>query len=103
MLIWDDKSEATVAQDGEVVFAGHIASRAQADRWHALGYDIPAAAGRYRDMIAAWDMTASEDAADQLMREFYASEAYLAVQSGVAMADPDYWRFASAPKHHEWA
>lgn len=92
-----------IGADGTTEIVGHIASREQAERWQAAGYNISMAVDRYVEMIARWEAAKDEDAADMMMRQFYAREAEIAANSGVPESDPDFWRFASAPKHHEWA
>lgn len=102
MRVWDRTEGTPVGPDGSAVVVGHIASEAQALRWHARGYDVPAAAGRYDAFIARWEAAAGETAADDMVRAFYREEAEIVRRAGLG-DDPDFWRLDAAPKHYEWA
>jgi hypothetical protein len=101
--IWDDTLDAPVGTDGRGALVGYLGSRDQAERWHAAGFGIPSAVDRYQAFTTAWDAAKSEERADAIVREFYQTEAARAGDVGITGADPDFWRFAAAPKHYEFA
>lgn len=101
--LWHDALDAPIASDGSAVLVGHIASRAQAERWQAKGYDIAQAVDRYRAFVAQWEAAADEAQADALVDAFYAAEAQALRGLGLDEADPDFYRVLAAAKHHEWA
>ena len=101
--VWSEIDRCPIGTDGVPEVVGHITSRDQAERWQAAGYDVAGAVDRYAALIKKWEAAHSEDVADAMMREFYDQESRRAVKSGVTADDPDFWRFATAPKRHEWA
>jgi hypothetical protein len=101
--IWDDAIDAPIGTDGRPALVGFLGSRGQAERWQALGFDIPQAVDRYNTFSLAWELAKTEAKADALVTAFYADERQFAILSGITEADPDFWRFAAAPKHYEFA
>lgn len=99
MRIWDDVKNRPVGSDGKPAFAGFIASRAQAERWHAYGYGIPALVDRFIAFQDAWWKRPDEDDRGGELRAFFEAEREAALSAGVPADDPDLWRLRLAPKH----
>lgn len=98
--IWDEETGPSVGRNGEAIFAGHIASRDQAERWHRSGYAVPEAADRFEEFGLLWDEFADNDpdAAFELVMKFYRDERAIATGAGLTN-DPDFWRLEVAPKY----
>lgn len=103
MKIWNDKLDAPVGTDGRAALVGFLGSRAQAERWQAMGFDIGKAVDRYQAFTASWEAAKSIQRADKIVAEYYQTEAAHAADAGITDADPDFWRFAAAPKHYDFA
>ena len=101
--VWHDTLDAPIASDGRAVLVGHIASREQAERWQAAGYDIAQAVDRYRAFLGDWEAAPDEAAADGIADTFHAAEADILRTFGIDESDPDFFRVLTAAKHHEWA
>lgn len=100
---WHDGFDCPVAINGQPAIVGHIATRAQAERWQAKGYDIAKATDRYITFMAGWDAAADEATANALADVFYATETEQLRKADIWGDDPDFYRVLSASKHHEWA
>lgn len=101
MSLWDDAVDLPVGRDGVAENAGYIGGRVQAERWHALGYDIADAIDRYRGFLHKWESYRSEKRADAYCLAWFAAEYKRAVDLGIPHDDPDLWRIKSAPKYHD--
>lgn len=102
MKVWDEALRAPVGSDGKAALVGYIGTQAQAERWHAAGFDIVAATDRYQDFMRRWHAAGSSEEARRLVDEFYAAEFRHAEVAGISESDPDHFRFAAASRHYEW-
>ncbi len=101
MRLWDETTDLPLGRDGLAEGAGFIGSRAQAERWQALGYQIADAVDRYRAFLLKWESYKSEKRADDYCLTWFAAEAKRAVDFGIPEDDPDLWRIRAAAKYHE--
>ena len=101
MRLWDETTDLPLGRDGLAETAGFVGSRAQAERWQALGYQIADAVDRYRAFLRKWENYKSEKRADDYCLAWFEAEAKRAVYFGIPEDDPDLWRILAAAKYHE--
>lgn len=99
--IWNTAGDCPLASDGSPEIVGHIATEAQARRWHDAGFDVNQAADRYRAFIGRWEKAGSEEASWSITDSFFEGEMEIARRAGLD-DDADFYRLEVAPKHHEW-
>ena len=99
--LWDDALNEPLDRHGRSEMRGHLASRAQAERWHAAGHDHFDHMDRYLAFLTAWENAPDEEAADDMCLAWYRGEIARAERAGLS-DDPDFWRLRTAPKYYEW-
>lgn len=98
--LWDDALNVPLDRQGHPLTTGHLASRTQAERWHAAGHDHFDHMDRYRDFLTAWENAPDARSADRMCADWYHRESKRATAAGLA-EDADFWRLRAAPKYYE--
>lgn len=95
--LWDDDADRPLDEDGVPRPFGAIDGPAHAESWHAKGYDLPAATGRFHRFRTLHRATEDDGAADGMARRFFADELARLDALGIGTDDPWRWRFERAP------
>jgi hypothetical protein len=102
---WDDARSLPRGSDGAPSFHLFLASKAQVERWHAVGYDICASIDRERAFLdRGMALTEQGDhlGADAAVTAYMRDEEAIAIASGIDATDPDFWRISRSFKHIGW-